>query len=150
MEVKIRRAEVEDFDALYELGCQTPEFKVSSSNEFMERDEFLAAIENSNGTLLLAEEDGEIVGFIYANRQDLEQAHRVKWACIVYVVIKPEFRKMGIAQKLYDACVTELKNNGISNLYAWANSETDGGVVGFMNKNGFSAGHKYLWMDKKI
>ena len=90
------------------------------------------------------------IGFIYANRQDLEQAHRVKWACIVYVVIKPEFRKMGIAQKLYDACVTELKNNGISNLYVWANSETDGGVVGFMNKNGFSAGHKYLWMDKKI
>ena len=150
MEIKTRRAEVKDFDALYELGCQTPEFKVSSDNEFMEPEEFVAAIENPSGTLLLAEVDGKITGFIYANRQDLEQAHRTKWACIVYVVIKPEFRKVGIAQKLYDACMMELKNHGISNVYAWANSESDGSILKFMEKNGFSEGHKYVWMDKKI
>lgn len=150
MEIKIRRAEVKDFDALYELGCQTPEFKVSSNNEFMEPEEFVAAIENPSGTLLLAEVDGKITGFIYANRQDLEQAHRVAWACLVYLVVQPEFRKNGVAQMLYDACVADLKKHDITNLYAWANSESDGSILKFMEKNGFSEGHKYVWMDKKI
>ncbi len=150
MEIKTRRAEVKDFDALYELGCQTPEFKVSSNNEFMEPEEFVAAIENPSGTLLLAEVDGKVVGFIYANRQDLEQAHRAAWACLVYLAVRPEFRKNGVAQVLYDSCVADLKKHNITNIYAWANSESDGSILKFMEKNGFSEGHKYVWMDKKI
>jgi len=73
-----------------------------------------------------------------------------KWACLTYLVTKPEYRKIGIAQKLYDRCLKELKVLGITNLYVWANCESDRSIIYFMKKNGFSEGHKYVWMDKKI
>jgi ribosomal protein S18 acetylase RimI-like enzyme len=149
-DILVRHAESKDFDVLYKLGCQTPEFEVSSSGRFMEPDEFMFAIENPKGALLVAESGGAIAGFIYANRNDPERAQKTKWACIVYIVVKSEFRKQGIAQKLYDECIKELKGFGISKVYTWANTESDGNIVQFMNKNGFSEGHKYVWMDREI
>lgn len=116
----------------------------------MERDEFLSAIENPNGIFLLAENDEAITGFIYASRKDMEHVLKTRWACLVYLVVKPVYRKSGIAQKLYDECVRELKKNGVSKVYGWANSESDGSIVRFMKKNGFKEGQKYVWMDKKI
>ena len=148
--MNIRAATTEDFESLYELGLATSEFKVSSSGEFMEPDEFLSSIENPHGTFLLAGYNEEVIGFIYADRRDAERAPKTKWACLVYLVIKPEHRKKGVAQKLYDACGAELKRHGITRVYGWANAESDGSVIAFMKKNGFDEGHKYLWMDKEI
>ena len=146
----IRKATAGDFEALYKIGLATPEFKVSASGEFMEQDEFLSALEDPLGTFILAESENEILGFIYANRQDPERAPKTKWACLVYLVVTPEYRGRGIAQALYDFCVQELKQCGITKLYGWANSEGDGSIIKFMKKNGFSEGHKYIWMDKEI
>ena len=129
---------------------KTPEFKVSSSGEFMEEDEFMAAIEDTSSVFLLAESGSEVLGFIYANRQDPERASKTKWACLVYLVVKQEYRGRGVAQKLYDSCIEELKKYGITRLYGWANSESDGSIIKFMRKNGFNEGHKYIWMDKNI
>jgi GNAT superfamily N-acetyltransferase len=149
-DILVRRAESKDFDVLYALGCQTPEFQVSSSGGFMEPDEFMSAIENPNGLLLLAESDRVILGFIYANRNDPERSQKTKWACLVYFMVKPEFRKKGIAQRLYEECIKELKSLGISKVYTWANTESDGSIIQFMKKNGFNEGHKYVWMDRDI
>ena len=146
----IRKAETADYGAIYNLGSHTPEFQVSSSGPFMEQDELLSAIENTKGVFLVAESDSTIIGFVYASGQDLERGPRTKWACLVYLVVAREFRKRGIAQKLYDACITELKHNGINHVYGWANLESDKSIINFMEKNGFSTGHHYVWMDKKI
>lgn len=147
----IRSATKEDFAALYALGAETNEFKVSVSVPFMEEDEFMNAIMNPFGVFLLAETDGRIVGFLYANRQDPERVLDTSWVCVVYVVVRPEFRKQGIAQMLYDACVAQLKGGGkTTHLYGWANAESDGSMIGFFKKNGFSQGHKYVWMDREI
>jgi ribosomal protein S18 acetylase RimI-like enzyme len=147
--MNIRKVTTKDFKPLYQLGLETPEFRVSSSGEFMDRDEFLSAIENPKGVFLLAENNGVIAGFIYAKRKDNPELQK-KWACLVYLTIKPEYRRQGIAQRLYDACIEELRQFGINCLYGWANSESDGSIIGFMKKNGFSEGHKYTWMDKEI
>ena len=148
--MNIRKAAVKDFEALYQIGLATPEFKVSASGEFMEPDEFLSVIENPFGTFLLAEDDGVPVGFFYANRKSDDRGLRTKWACLVYLVVKLEYRKQGVAQMLYDACIKELKTHGVTNVYGWACAESDGGIIRFLEKQGFSEGHKYIWMDKKI
>jgi len=148
--MEIRKATAKDFDALYTLGLETPEFKVSSNGVFMERDEFLSAIENPYGTFLLSEDDGEITGFVYANRKDVECGPKTKWACVVYIVVRPEYRKRGIAQALMDACLVDLKENGVNHVYCWASSEGDGGIIRFMENNGFQEGHAYVWMDKEM
>lgn len=148
--MSIRPATKEDFAPLYKLGLDMPEFKVSDGNAFMDEDEFLSAIENPNGTFLLAERDGDVAGFIYASRQDFERAPKTKWACLVYVVVSPEHRKKGVAQQLYAACIDDLKKHDVSKVYGWASTEGDGSIISFMKKNGFHEGHKYAWMDREI
>jgi ribosomal protein S18 acetylase RimI-like enzyme len=58
---------------------------------------------------LLSEEDNKICGFLYVNAKDLEKPFEDKYACLVYLVVLPQYRKQGIAQKLYDVCVQQLK-----------------------------------------
>src|SRR6266849_6127270 len=120
VDIKIRTALAKDFEVLYRIGLATPEFKVSSKGEFMERDEFLSAIENPHGLFLLAENNKEIIGFIYASKKDIERGPKSRWACLVYLVVEPAYRQIGIAQQLYKACLEELKNSGITNVYVWA------------------------------
>lgn len=148
--MKIRKASSQDLIKLHTIGLATPEFKVGAKGEFMEQDEFLSAIENPNGTFLLAEEGQEVVGFIYASRKDVERGPRTKWACLVYLVVKPKYRKQRVAQQLYGTCVEELRNHGISSIYAWANIESDNSIVKFLEKQRFSRGHTYVWMDKTL
>ena len=95
MDINTRKATTEDFEALYLIGLETPEFIVSSGDVFMDKDEFMSSIQNTNGTFLVAELENTIIGFMYANRQDLERAQKTKWACLVYLVVKPEYRKIG-------------------------------------------------------
>ena len=146
----IRRPTTGDFNALYALGKNTPELRVSAIQEFMDRDEFEMAIQNSSGVFLVAETNGEIGGFIYASGDDKDKPLQKKWACLVYLVVAPELRGQKIATQLYDACVTSLKENGITHLYGWAHTEGDGAILSFMQKNGFTAGHTYQWMDKEL
>lgn len=146
----IRRAVKEDFDALYKLGKRTPELSVMANGEFMEEDEFLNAIETPSGVFLLAESEGVVSGFIYTNRLDPDRPLKTRWACLVYLAVDPAFRRQGIAQELYNACVAILKEQGVNHLYGWANIESDGSIVRFLEREGFAPGHKYMWMDKKL
>ncbi len=73
-----------------------------------------------------------------------------KYACIIYIVVIPEFRGEGIAQKLYLEAEKRTKEAGMTHVYSWANSEGKGEIVQFFKKNGLAKGHKYIWMDKKI
>lgn len=146
----IRRPTTSDFDALYVLGKNTPELRVSATQEFMDRDEFEMAIRNPSGVFLIAEIDNKIGGFIYASGDDKDKPLQKRWACLVYLVVAPDLRGHKIATKLYDACVAELKDKDITHLYGWAHTEGDGAILSFMKKNGFTAGHTYQWMDKEL
>lgn len=148
--MRIRPALLDDFEELYDIGKNTLELRVSATEEFMDSDEFKWSIINPNGCFLLAEEKKKIAGFIYANAKDVERPFEHKYACLVYLVVVPKFRRQGIAKKLYLECERRLKKLGINNLYGWANAEGNGEIVEFMKKQGFLEGHKYIWMDKKI
>jgi len=63
--------------------------------------------------------------------------------------VKPEYRKKGVAQELYDACTKDLKDHGVTRIYGWANTESDS-IIQFMKKNGFAEGHRYIWMDGEL
>ncbi len=148
--MNIRAATIADHPALYALGLATPEFQVGAEGPFMEPDEFLSAIENPHGTFLLAEDGQVILGFVYASRQDVERGPRTSWACLVYLVVESAHRKRGVARKLYTACINDLRTHGVRSVYAWANTESDGSIVSFLKKEGYAAGHRYVWMDKDI
>lgn len=146
----IRAAKESNFDKLYALGTNTPEFQVSATEAFMDPDEFLSAILNPNGVFLLAKSSEGIAGFIYASYYDIERAPKSAWACLVYLVVASKYRHQGFAERLGVECVRILKQRGVKHVYAWANTEGGGSIITFMKKQGFKEGHKYLWMDRAI
>lgn len=146
----IREANLNDFKKLYEIGQQTPELKVSSTEEFMDKDDFKSRINNKEHLFLVAEMDKQLIGFICAHVKDQDKFLKKKYACLVYLTILPKYRKQGIANSLYEECIRRLKKMGITNVYGWVNNESDGAIIKFMKKQGFAQGHNYIWMDKKI
>lgn len=148
--MNIRLANESDFPTLYELGKNTSEFRVSAKEVFMDADEFKFGITDPNSVFLVSEQEGVITGFIYASLIDHDKPLEKQSACLIYITVLPAFRKQGIAQQLYQACETNLKERGVSGIYSWANIESDGAIVEFLEKEGFAKGHTYVWMDKEI
>lgn len=146
----IRLVEVQDFAALYDIGKKTQELRVSATEEFMDKDEFMWCLTDPDGVFLLAEDHGAIVGFIYANAKDAERPLTHKYACLVYLAVSSEYRGRGVGNELYGECENRLRSFGVSHLYTWAAVESGGEAIAFMQKHGFVEGHRYVWMDKKI
>ncbi len=146
--MKIRKANLTDFKKLYALGLKTPELRVSATEPFMDKDDFKKRINGKNHVFLLAEVRSKIIGFIIANAKDANSPLENRYACIVYVVVSPDYRNRGVATQLYDACMKKLKKLGITHVYAWADMKS--GVIFFLKKKGFNAGKPSVWMDKKL
>ncbi|MBU3904899.1 MAG: GNAT family N-acetyltransferase [Nanoarchaeota archaeon] len=146
--MSIRKATIDDFEELYKIGSNTPEFRVSASEAFMDPDDFKWHITNDKCVFLLAEEK-DTQGFICAHAKDLDRGTENKYACLVYLTVVPEYRGRGIAKELYSKCEDELKDMGITHMYGWANAEGNA-ILKFMNKQGYDEGHRYVWVDKKL
>ncbi|NLD20069.1 MAG: GNAT family N-acetyltransferase [Clostridiales bacterium] len=65
---------------------------------------------------LVAEIEGEIVGYAYGGAFRARKAYSCSAETTVY--IKKDKRRMGIGKKLYEALEEKLKEQGILNLYA--------------------------------
>lgn len=148
--MRILKANIKDFNELYEMAKRTKEFQVSNKGPIVSKEEFKWMLKNKKGIFLVAIEGTKIIGFIYVNAKDLKKNLKNKYACLTYITVLKEYRKRGIAQKLYSNCEERLKKWGINNIYVWANVEGKGEIISFMKKQHFIKGHKYLWMDKKI
>ena len=148
--MKIRKATIDDFEELYALGKRTPELRVSATEGFMDADEFKWSIKNPDGIFLLAEDRGKVIGFVYANAKDKDRAFENRYACLVYLTVDSNFRRKKIGERLYLECEKQLKKLGITNIYGWATLESKGGILRFMEKQGYAEGHKYVWVDKKL
>lgn len=168
--VWIRKADASDAAELvkiYEPYVQktaiTFEYEVPSVKEFAER---------IRSTLkkypyLVAEVDGEIVGYGYASAFKERAAY--DWAVEMSVYVKQEKRRMGVGRKLYDFLEKILKQQNILNLnaciaYPISDNEylTKDSVffhksmgyrlVGEFRQCGYKFGNWYnmVWMEKHI
>ena len=148
--MNIRRATPKDFNKLYEMGQNTAEFKVSATEPFMDKDDFKWRLNSKKSIFLIAEDDKKIAGFIHFHLKDKDKKIQNRYACLTYIVVDQQYRRKGIATKLYAKAMMELKKTDITNIYCWASAESDNSIIKFMEKQGFNKGHKYYWMDKKI
>ena len=144
--MNIRKPLPTDLASLWALGMRTPEIQVNDKHPFMCIEELEAATKSEHGVFLVAENIvHKIVGFIYAELTDAEARD---WACLVYLVVASSERRRGAGQKLYDACMTELKARGVHRIYGWVRSSSPA-IRAFMEIQGFEAGHEYTWMEKR-
>jgi ribosomal protein S18 acetylase RimI-like enzyme len=147
--MNIREARLEDFAELYEIGLKTPELKVTEEDDFMDKTDLERRISDRNHVFLVAEDKQKLVGFICANAKDKDSPLIDRYACIVYLVVSPAYRNKNVATMLYDMCISQLKEKGITHAYGLVNSESEP-IQNFMKKHGFRTGKKLIWMDKKL
>lgn len=148
-DIAIRKALTSDFETVYALAKDTPELKVSGQFPFMEPNELKVVLTDPAALFLVAHKGSELAGFLYANTSDME-VPKNKWACLTYLVVDPHYRKAGIASKLLDIGLDDLKQRGITHIYGWASLSGDKAIVDFLKRRGFIEGHEYVWMDRKI
>lgn len=115
----IRMATVEDASALLEIYAPyvkdtaiTFEYSVPSEEEFRRRIECVL----SKYPYLVAEKEGEIVGYAYASPFHIRAAY--EWAVETSIYIKKDKKNQGIGKKLYEELERLLKLQNILNLYA--------------------------------
>jgi len=77
--------------------------------------------------VLVAEEGGELVGYLIFQRQapsrtPLELPH--SWSYISDLYVKPTYRRRGIARSLLQACLGDLRSSGATHvrLSVWSNN----------------------------
>lgn len=138
----IRKMRPEDVEEIYNMGKDTPEFAVSDSSSFWERDELESWIKGCvDDVLLVAEIDGKIAGFI------LTKYHKLtKTGGFIDTLVKEEYRRRGIGEALVNEAKTKLLDKGATYLYATIQA-TNSVSKNLFKSAGFSKGYNMTWME---
>ncbi|MGI6000020.1 hypothetical protein B5E77_07510 [Lachnoclostridium sp. An131] len=126
----------------------TFEYEVPSLNEFTSRMEKI----RKRYPYLVCEEDGQIIGYAYADTYMIRPAY--DWCAEVSIYVDREKRGMGVGKKLYESLFARLREMHVLNLYAVITSENEKSLafhekLGFQNFAVFEkAGYKQgRWLD---
>ena len=166
----IRTATANDAEAILNIYAYyventaiTFEYDVPTIEEFIQR------IENTlkKYPYLVAEKDGEILGYAYAGVFKDRAAY--DWSAETTIYLKQDAVKCGIGRMLYEALEKEMKKRGFLNLYACIGYPIDDDeyltknsaefhahlgfeTVGEFHKCGYKFGRWYnmIWMEKII
>lgn len=137
---RIRLAQRSDLHNLYEIGRFSKDLRVEEDSFVDVRDlEFF--IQNEDGLFLVAEKEGEIIGFSYVQRE------APTYGALVYNYMKPEHRGKGFGTKMLKIREAYMRNMGVESLYALV---TNRHAVDFMYSMGYNKGKKLTWMEKKL
>ncbi|MBR3057117.1 MAG: N-acetyltransferase [Clostridiales bacterium] len=168
--INIRNAKLEDAQRLVEIysyyvlnTAVSFEYEVPTVAEFQERMKKVM----EKYPYLVAEEDGQIVGYAYSSPYSCREAYA--WSVANSIYLDKDYRRQGIGSLLYQELEKHLKENGIINLLAGVafSKEEDEylthGSYNFHTRMGYEKvahmkdiGKKFdrwydlLWLQKKI
>ena len=117
--ITFRNATAQDAEKLLEIyGPYVENTAVSFEYDVPSVEEFQKRIENTTKKYpyLIAEENGQILGYAYAGAFYGRAAY--DWSAETTVYLAPNAQKKGIGRKLYEALEEALKEMGVMNLYA--------------------------------
>lgn len=120
---KIRPTQKDDLEALISIE------KISFNSPYAD-DLMKYIVQNKNAINLVAEKDGEIIGYIFAVLRSKREGH------VISIAIKPNFRKKGVGLNLIKEIVRILKLNKANKLILEVNVANKN-AINFYKKIGF-------------
>lgn len=161
--MKIRQVKLEDAEKLLTIYAPyiketaiTFETEVPSLKEFQERIQQI----QEKFPYLVAEVDGEILGYAYAHTYYGRAAY--DWTVEVSIYVDRSRQHAGIGSKLYDTLETELTKQNLINFLACISLPNEPSIrfhekrgykqVAHFHKIGFKLGqwHDIIWMQKRM
>src|SRR3989344_157878 len=113
MVLHIRNMELADVEKVYEIGKGAPEFTVSDSSSFWEKEDLERWVrDKEEDILLVAEAGGEIIGFILAK---YHKATRL--GTITDIFVEESHRRKGIGTNLLHQVKNQLLDKGATYMY---------------------------------
>jgi len=101
--IDIREMKLTDYDSVIELMKQTPGVTVRDTDSYQATARYLA---RNPGLSFVAEETGIIVGCVMCG-------HDGRRGYLQHLIVSPEQRGKGIAQKMVSLCIEHLESLGI-------------------------------------
>jgi GNAT superfamily N-acetyltransferase len=137
MTVRIRRAEKRDLEAVGKLGAMLMRVHFAFDRErFLAPGEsaesgyawFLGSVlESAEGTVLVAERDGDIVGYLYAALEPLSWKELRGPAGFIHdVAVREDARRSGVAAQLMQAGIEWLRAQGAPRVVLWSAAGNSG------------------------
>lgn len=125
----VRTAEISDAAAIQAIYAPMIErTAISFELEPPSVEEMAKRIESTLPTYpyLVAERDGQVIGYAYGSQHRAREAYR--WSVDVTVYIAPEMHRSGVGRKLYDVLLPILKRQRFHAAYAGIALPNDGSV----------------------
>lgn len=154
-ELTVREASEKDVPRLLEIyGPYVTDTVISFEYEIPSREDFAARLERiqERYPYLVCEEEGQIIGYAYADTYMIRPAY--DWCVEVSIYVDRDRRGRGAGRELYAALFERLKKMHVRNLYAVITSENEKSIA-FHGKMGFEpfavfekVGYKHgRWLD---
>lgn len=153
----IRRAAVEDLERLqplydgqlrYMAVCQPGQYRAVRQDGTFIRSE----IEAENGCVLLAEENGAVLGFVSVAMEDTgEKAHRVpqRYAVLENIYVREECRRTGVGTALFRAAWDWARAGGAGSMHLMTLAENTRAQSFYESMGMRFLQHVYILEDEK-
>jgi len=140
--MKIRHAKKEDVGEIYQLGEKVDELRFSGKH-FHEKFELVGFLKGKDNVFLVAEENGFIVGFIYARIISKD------WCMLDNLVVNKKIRGNGVGSLLLEEFYRVLRKRGVD--YVQVLEEIHHRKTRkFWHDKGFKEEKVFIWADKVL
>jgi ribosomal protein S18 acetylase RimI-like enzyme len=141
--MKIRKATLDEIHKIKELNTiifiNNPEYDNDAVENFSQTKEgdkyFKKAIENTDGIFLVAEENGELVGYINGSTADFPY-RKSKYFEIENLGVIPKAKRKGIGTKLLEELTKIAKEKGYQKIYLNCYAKNDE-AINFYKTSGY-------------
>lgn len=135
----------QDLPFIIDAGSQESNFSTTpTSAGFWTTEQLTNSINSQDDVLLVAEADGEIVGFC------ISLLHRPTGkATFENLWVHPNYRKEGVGQQLIERMIENLKDNGCVYICGLTKEDNEP-MLNLFEKVGFEKGYTFRWISKKL
>lgn len=150
IEVAIRQMEIDDVSAVYHLGE-----KLFTSDAFpylyrtWDQYEVTDNFTSDPDYCLVAEADGQIVGFVLAYTIEKEGTAWKKYGYVSWIGVDEDFQRTNLGLRLYRKLEDRLQEDGVRMIIADTDAE-NAKAISFFEKIGFLVGAEHVWLNKTL